>query len=683
MLELGGWILRATTRRTIPTRVRSPEQVRDLVAPAASDPRGAYQLHCLCERVGMRGDLRPSSLALQVYQGLQTGRLELVRAGGVEVTISSRPSRVSPPAPALAPHPPPEPSPPKSEPRRAPDAEPDREPELHLAGTKPERIAIANSVMTGRLRVVAGREGHPIASTALRLRGADEIWVRYPEADFERLPKTKSVKATCHKAYPGIDELPKRWREVTWLGRPSLKTITAGIYDADPNSPIDGKYPVPKRSMVLEVYPDHRWSITIEVDSSLEREGKPELSAGIEAAVATDGQRWSVGWESESPSSGLMAVLGQKAIQDLWSFTDKIGLGWVDELSLALAIEAEWGWAEQDAPQTIAHEVKIKSSGRISASAELVQLVSVLSGATKVHLALSLAPPLTQLIQRIFKTSDLVPRAILELKVKGSFGLGLELTLQPGTSELAVKREGTIGAELRAGIETMIGFRGLQASADLSLSFGLGVDSSGIYVEARAAMEGVKVSLVVEISLEFRIFSVEASISREWEVIGAKEIEDRWYLTEAKPAGELRRARRGTAKEFVEVAKTQLGKPYIYGAEVRPDDPDPPAFDCSEFVGWAARQAGGRVNLDNSAAKILAHAQMAGLELPVAAALKVPGALLFWKGQKGVSHVAIAVGDGTTIDARDGESRCVAVHGPKVNKGATAAAFAPGIGYGR
>ena len=43
---------------------------------------------------------------------------------------------------------------------------------------------------------------------------------------------------------------------------------------------------------------------------------------------------------------------------------------------------------------------------------------------------------------------------------------------------------------------------------------------------------------------------------------------------------------------FVEIARKQVGKPYVFGAEAAPNDPDPPAFDCSELVEWACARVG-------------------------------------------------------------------------------------------
>jgi len=47
-----------------------------------------------------------------------------------------------------------------------------------------------------------------------------------------------------------------------------------------------------------------------------------------------------------------------------------------------------------------------------------------------------------------------------------------------------------------------------------------------------------------------------------------------------------------TLQDFVTIAMTQRGDPYIFGAETSFNDPDPGAFDCSELVQWAAARCG-------------------------------------------------------------------------------------------
>ena len=44
--------------------------------------------------------------------------------------------------------------------------------------------------------------------------------------------------------------------------------------------------------------------------------------------------------------------------------------------------------------------------------------------------------------------------------------------------------------------------------------------------------------------------------------------------------------------EFIKLARDQVGKPYVLGAEASMTDPDPKAFDCSELVQWLYYQAG-------------------------------------------------------------------------------------------
>jgi len=46
------------------------------------------------------------------------------------------------------------------------------------------------------------------------------------------------------------------------------------------------------------------------------------------------------------------------------------------------------------------------------------------------------------------------------------------------------------------------------------------------------------------------------------------------------------------AEQFVAIARRQVGKPYVFGAEAAPNDPDPPAFDCSELAQWACARVG-------------------------------------------------------------------------------------------
>lgn len=101
-----------------------------------------------------------------------------------------------------------------------------------------------------------------------------------------------------------------------------------------------------------------------------------------------------------------------------------------------------------------------------------------------------------------------------------------------------------------------------------------------------------------------------------------------------------------TSEQFVQQALKQSGDRYVFAAEANPLDPDPDEFDCSELVQWAGDRLGlgipdGSQNQYNWS-----------LRVSVAQAVRTRGALLFEGAPRGVHHVAISLGDGTTIEAR-------------------------------
>lgn len=101
-----------------------------------------------------------------------------------------------------------------------------------------------------------------------------------------------------------------------------------------------------------------------------------------------------------------------------------------------------------------------------------------------------------------------------------------------------------------------------------------------------------------------------------------------------------------TALAFTAKALTQAGERYVFGAEANLSDPDPRAFDCSELVEWAAAQVGVRF-VDGSSNQIAAI-ERAGRVISVEQAMRTRGALLWKPG-----HIAISLGDGRTIEARN------------------------------
>jgi cell wall-associated NlpC family hydrolase len=127
----------------------------------------------------------------------------------------------------------------------------------------------------------------------------------------------------------------------------------------------------------------------------------------------------------------------------------------------------------------------------------------------------------------------------------------------------------------------------------------------------------------------------------------------------ATPAAAATTAPSSTAQQFLQTALAEKGKPYVYGATARTDDPDPKAFDCSELVKWAAERVGAKIP-DGATAQYL-YTRDHGTTMSVEQALKTPGALLFHFGHEprdlgdipADGHVAISLGDGVhTIEAR-------------------------------
>ncbi len=137
------------------------------------------------------------------------------------------------------------------------------------------------------------------------------------------------------------------------------------------------------------------------------------------------------------------------------------------------------------------------------------------------------------------------------------------------------------------------------------------------------------------------------------------------------PGGGARRRRRrpgggpapggedaGLTRTFLDHALAQTGDSYVFGSEAAPDDADPGVFDCSELVQWSAAQVG--VEMPDGSWLQYLELKEQGAVIPVEQAAQTPGALLFSfdreptasGGRPGSAHVAISLGDGTTIEAR-------------------------------
>ena len=138
----------------------------------------------------------------------------------------------------------------------------------------------------------------------------------------------------------------------------------------------------------------------------------------------------------------------------------------------------------------------------------------------------------------------------------------------------------------------------------------------------------------------------------------------------------LQRAPEGTVERFLGLALAQAGDDYVLGAVANANDADPKQFDCSELVKWAAARSG--VEITDLADYQLLSLRDKGSEMSVEEALRTPGALLFhmpynpsWATDgvgTSMSHVAISLGDGRTIEAR-GSKYGVLVVDAETNKG--------------
>ena len=134
-----------------------------------------------------------------------------------------------------------------------------------------------------------------------------------------------------------------------------------------------------------------------------------------------------------------------------------------------------------------------------------------------------------------------------------------------------------------------------------------------------------------------------------------------------------------TGKDVVDKALSQMGKPYIFGAE---DDgnPNPKAFDCSEFVQWVCQQLGVKPPMVDGTVYQMQHCAKYALTIGVTEAMRTQGSLIFMRAPDThvIHHVAISDGIGGTVEAR-GKAYGV-VHIPW-RHGFTDAAKIPGIDY--
>jgi cell wall-associated NlpC family hydrolase len=142
------------------------------------------------------------------------------------------------------------------------------------------------------------------------------------------------------------------------------------------------------------------------------------------------------------------------------------------------------------------------------------------------------------------------------------------------------------------------------------------------------------------------------------------------------------------AVDLVGLLLKQKGDRYVFGVEDKISDPNPKAFDCAELVEWGC----GRLKVDprmpDGSWLQAQHCRNHHTLRKVGDAIDIQGALLFmFKGgdpfgnsRPDMAHVAVSLGNGSTIEAR---GRKFGVNSFKATgRGWTHAALIPGIQYG-
>ena len=147
-------------------------------------------------------------------------------------------------------------------------------------------------------------------------------------------------------------------------------------------------------------------------------------------------------------------------------------------------------------------------------------------------------------------------------------------------------------------------------------------------------------------------------------------------------------------ESILRLALSQIGKPYIFGAQPQSTDPNPAAFDCASFVKWCCDRAQVAPTMPPLTYFQQIHCITHGTMMDLESAIGTRGALLFLHRDKagnpitptepidpsryGSAHVAFSLGDGRTIEAAN-HVLDVTIRSAR-NRGFTAAAEIPGIG---
>lgn len=148
----------------------------------------------------------------------------------------------------------------------------------------------------------------------------------------------------------------------------------------------------------------------------------------------------------------------------------------------------------------------------------------------------------------------------------------------------------------------------------------------------------------------------------------------------------MKRSDMVTGHDIANLAMSQEGDAYVWGAEASASDTNPAAFDCSEIVQWVCGRLAVTPIMPDGSWLQARHCDQYGTLVSVDEAIRTEGALLFRfsespfrYGRPIRSHVAISRGDGTTIEARGrlyGVGSWTAFY-----RGWTHAALIPGVIY--
>lgn len=141
-----------------------------------------------------------------------------------------------------------------------------------------------------------------------------------------------------------------------------------------------------------------------------------------------------------------------------------------------------------------------------------------------------------------------------------------------------------------------------------------------------------------------------------------------------------------TARELVNVVKSQEGDEYVFGVEVSPSDSDPNAFDCSELVEWACNRLKVKPKIPDGSWYQASHCKKHDTIIDVETAINTEGALLFFfssspfgRSRPRQAHVAISLGNGKTFEARSKKKGVGTFNA--LDRGWTHAGLIPGLKY--